>query len=417
MKVSKHFSFQILFLLCIVVSLFPNYELTFAIWFITFLITIKKKYSTTIFKYVFFFSCILLIAIISSIANQPRLFLIIRDLTYLLKPILGLLVGYQIFRTNSKLSLKFFVYTGLIIALMHIAIIFVAFLQYKSLSLNLLRSSGGYFSDYEIYVIIILIFNKELDLSISKTKIRLFLTIIVFSSLLYGARTNMIQIVVLFLAMKGYFMVNFRSVTVLLAVMTITIIGYSAIVAYNPKRSGKGLDAIMYKIKIAPEEAFKTHIDQDDWKDFNDNYRSFENIITVKQLSTKGTRTILFGEGLGSTLNLGRRVRSNDNEYVQYIPYVHNGFMTVFLKSGLLGVSFLLIFLILLFRQKPSEIYLVKQVNFLLIGTSIFLIVSNWVFLGLYLKLDNKSIIIGFLIAFREMVIKEHNNRKLIQNV
>ena len=172
----------------------------------------------------------------------------------------------------------------------------------------------------------------------------------------------------------------------------------------------------MYKIKIAPQEAFKTKIDKDDWKDFNDNYRSFENIIAVNQVSAKGNRAIFFGEGLGSTLNLGRKVWTNDHEYVQYIPIVHNGYMTVFLKSGILGVIFLLIFLIILYRQRKSDFGNVQAINYLLIGSSVFLIVSNWVFLGLYLKLDNKSIIIGFLIALREVMIREHNSQKIIKN-
>ena len=86
--------------------------------------------------------------------------------------------------------------------------------------------------------------------------------------------------------------------------------------------------------------------------------------------------------------------------------------MTVFLKSGLLGVSLLLVFLIILYRQKKSDIEAVQAINYLLIGSSVFLIVSNWVFLGLYLKLDNKSIIIGFMIALREVIIREHNRKK-----
>ena len=42
-----------------------------------------------------------------------------------------------------------------------------------------------------------------------------------------------------------------------------------------------------------------------------------------------------------------------------------------------------------------------------MLGTAIFLIISNWVFMGVYLKLDNKSVLIGFLICFREIIIKK----------
>lgn len=409
MKIDKDFTSKILFLICIVVSLIPNYELTFAVWFITFLVTINKNYSVTIFKYVATFSAILIIAFFSSLFYQPKLFLFIRDITYMIKPIIGLLLGYQIFKNDKTLRLNYFIYVGLCIALMHIIIIFIAFLKVKSLNLNLLRESGGYFSDYEIYVIIMLIFHRELNITISKKRIKYILIIVIFSSILYAARTNMIQFAILFLAMKGYLKITKKSLTIFFTIFSLTAISYFAIVSYNPKRAGKGLDAFLYKIKIAPEEAFKTRINKNDWKDFNDNYRSFENIITVQQVSHEGPFAILFGEGLGSRLNLGRKVYTNDGEFVQFIPYVHNGFMTVFLKSGIFGVVFLLLFLVLLFKQTKTNDPKLVYINYLLIGTSVFLIVSNWVFLGLYLKLDNKSIIIGFLIALKEVIAKQSN--------
>ena len=63
-------SYKLLLLSCIIVSLFSNYELTFLIWLTAFLITIKNNYSLTIFKYVFIFTLILLIAIVSSFFNK-----------------------------------------------------------------------------------------------------------------------------------------------------------------------------------------------------------------------------------------------------------------------------------------------------------------------------------------------------------
>jgi hypothetical protein len=217
--------------------------------------------------------------------------------------------------------------------------------------------------------------------------------------------------------MKGYFVVNKRSITVLSSVILFVILGYTAVYQSNPQRSGKGIESFLYKIKNAPIEPFKTKIDQDDWKDFNDNYRSFENIITVKQVSSEGSSGVLFGKGLGATINLGREVMTNDEEFIQYIPILHNGFATVFLKSGLFGVSFLIIFMYLLGKPKQSNLYSVQNLNLLLIGSAIFLIISNWVFMGVYLKLDNKSILLGFVICYREILIKTNNKQIINEEV
>jgi len=56
-----------LFLICIVVSLFQNYELTFLVWSLTFLLTVKQKYSISIIKYTSIFGAILLIAFIPNL--------------------------------------------------------------------------------------------------------------------------------------------------------------------------------------------------------------------------------------------------------------------------------------------------------------------------------------------------------------
>ena len=81
--------------------------------------------------------------------------------------------------------------------------------------------------------------------------------------------------------------------------------------------------------------------------------------------------------------------------------------MTAFLKSGILGVFLLLYYIYLLIKNQKSNISLVQNINMLLLGTGIFLIISNWVFLGMYNLSDNKSILVGFLIALREYEIQK----------
>jgi hypothetical protein len=324
----------------------------------------------------------------------------------LFKPIIGILVGYQLYK---KCQGKFFstvIYTGIFLSTIHLLIVLITFLRFHTISVNLLREYCGYHSDYEVYVLIILLFYKKFQLCLSTRTVYLFIFLVSASSFLYLSRTNFIQFIVLYIAIKGYFVINKRSITVISSVILFVILGYTAIYHLNPNRSGKGIEAFLYKIKNAPIEAFKTKINKDDWKDFNDNYRSYENILTIKQVSADGTQSILFGKGLGSTVNLGREIWTNDGELIQYIPILHNGFATVFLKSGIFGVLFLIIFMILLGIHKKTNLISVQNINLLLVGTAVFLIVSNWVFMGLYLKLDNKSILLGFMICYREILMK-----------
>lgn len=152
-------------------------------------------------------------------------------------------------------------------------------------------------------------------------------------------------------------------------------------------------------------EPFKTKIDRDDWVDFNDNYRSYENIMTIRQVSREN---LIFGKGLGSRVDLKRTVHLGDME-LRYISILHNGFMIVFLKAGLVGIFIYLYSIFYFFIKKPGASEKIKYLNLLFLGTGIFLVLSNWVFLGFYNLIDAKTILMGFLIAYAEKINKTNS--------
>jgi hypothetical protein len=408
-KITSDLPYQILFILCVGVTYINIYELTFAVWIFTIGLTVKKRYSTTIFNYILIHVIILFIALLSYFLYDNSVYNAIRDVTYLIKPILGFIVGYQLCNSYNCNPYKTIINTGFLIALLHLGILLYNIVIHKVTQMHELRSLAGYFSDFEIYALIVVQFHKQLNIELNKPKFLILISIIGFSSFLYLSRTNFIQYGILLIAMKGYLVLTKKSIKVILISTTTILIAYGFIYNANLKRNAEGLEALLFKIRNAPIEAFKTKIDKSDYQDFNDNFRSYENIAAVKQVTQEGTSAILFGKGLGATVDIGRVMYTNDQTFVRYEPILHNGYMTVFLKSGLIGVFFLIVFLFYLFKQPKSDIELVKQVNLLLVGTAFFLIVANWVLLGLFLKLDNKAIIIGFLLCYKELNIKQIN--------
>lgn len=414
--ISKTNISQILFTICAGVPYINNYELTFSVWILVMLFTIQQKYSLSFIKLLFPYIIITAISFVSFFFYENQLYNVIRDVSYLLKPVFGMLIGYQLCKNVHVKTINTIVYTGLFIAVIHLGIIFYNAIIHKILSVNVLREYGGYFSDFEIYSIILLLFNKEFQITFSKPKIILLLIIIGFSSFLYLSRTNFIQLGLFYLTLKGYFNWNKRALILLSTFMITTIIGYSAIYNMNLSRNGKGFEAFLYKVKNAPIEAFKTKINKEDYEDFNNNYRSFENIKTVEQVSYQGWSAILFGKGLGATVDIGREMSTNDGTFVRFEAILHNAYMTVFLKSGLLGVFFLIYFMFQLMKNKKSDIPLVNQLNLMLIATGIFLIFENWVLLGIFLKTESKAVLIGFIIYYKEFIIKENKKANEIEN-
>jgi len=394
---------QLLFILCIAIPYLDIFELTISVWSLAFMLTIQAKYSISLFKLIIPYAIILILAIVVSWNFDYQKYLIIRDITYLCKPMIGFLVGYQLCRYNLQNAFRLIVKTGVFIAICHLLIILNAIFIFGARTVAEFRFYSGYFSDYEIYTFIILLFHKEFQLDFSKKTLRIFTIIVGFSALMYLARTNFIQFVILFLAIKGYLVINKKSLTIIVSIILTSIVAYSIIVSTNPRRNAEGLEGFLYKIKVAPMEPFKSKINREDYKDFNDNYRSHENIMTIRQVTRDGVTPTVFGKGVGSQIDLKQKVWLGDME-LRYISILHNGFMIVFLKTGLLGILIYLFTITYFFRKFKTDKPIVNTINLLFIGTGVFLFVSNWVFLGFYNLTETKSILIGFLIAYREKI-------------
>lgn len=399
---------KVLFFACIAIPYLNKYELTFATWFLTGLVTFQNTYSKDIFRYVATFAAILAIAIISGLFREVKVYDFIRDVTYLLKPAIGLLAGYQLCKRYLKNPMGLIVNAGFIIAVIHLLVVVYAIVVLHAANMHKLREYSGYFSDFEVYALVVLIFKDKFNLKMSQEKFLIMAGILSISVFLYLARTNFIQLGILLLAVKGYVVLNKRSLKIIGITLLSGVLAYGAIYYYNPSRSGKGFEGFLYKIKIAPTEPFKTKINVDNWKDFNDNYRSYETILTLRQMPHDGSAAIIFGKGAGSSLDLNKKVWLQDS-FIRFIPFMHNGFMTVLLKSGIVGVLILIYSLSLFFRYRTYDDKVIKSLTYLLIGTGVYMILSYWVFMGFYFVVDTKSVVVGFLIAYRENLIHEKN--------
>lgn len=358
----------------------------------------KKKYSLFFIKYLSYFILILFLAIVSGLFYKNDLYFTIRDVSYLLKPVFGLIIGYQLFFEKIKNPFRLIVYAGVAIALYHLFLVFWGIIVEGARNVREIREEAGYFNDFEIYTLIFLLFHKEFQLNFTIKKTRLFILILATSSFFYLARTNFIQFIVLFIAMKGMLVLNKKAITILAAAVLFSLLGYLAIYSYNPKRNGDGIDEFLYKIKNAPIEAFSTKINRGNWKDFHDNYRSYENVRTIEQMSHNNT--FLFGEGIGSQVDLKQKVYLGDME-LRHISILHNGYMTILLKSGIPGLLILFASIFFFFKKFSSYSEIDSNINFIFIGTGLFLVFSNWVFMGFYNQIDTKSLLIGFLFAYK----------------
>lgn len=394
---------KFIFTLCVIIPFFNNYEISFLAWIFAILLTYKKNYSKDFLFYLSHFVLILLISFFTTWQFEYSLYFIIRDITYMLKPILGLIIGYQFYKSDIKNPFTFLLKAGITMALIHFVLVAYGIIIEGARNVREIRHYGGFFNDYEVYALVFLLFRNKLGIQITKQKFYLYLFILSFSAFFYLARTNFIQFFILTIAMKGYLELNQKNLSYLGTLIAITILSYLLILWYNPKRNGPGIDEFLFKVKNAPIEAFSTKVNREDWKDFHDNYRSYENIRTLQQLEANSS--FCWGEGIGSQVDLKQKVYLGDMK-LRKISILHNGYMTVLLKSGIIGLIIYLSSIFYFFKNYHSKNQELKNIHQIFIGTGVFLIVSNWVFMGFYNPVDTKTIIIGFLFAYKLHLLK-----------
>ena len=201
LTLNKELYYQILYMICVIVPFFNNYELSFLVWLIASVLTIKQKYSAPFLKYLSYFIFIFSLSFFVGFFFNYKLYFIVRDITYILKPIFGLLLGYQLFYDKTKNPFQFIAYAGVAIASYHLFSVVWGIVIEGARNVREIRDEAGFFNDFEVYTLIILLFHNQFQLNFTKQKTRIFIFILALSSFFYLARTNFIQFVILFIAM------------------------------------------------------------------------------------------------------------------------------------------------------------------------------------------------------------------------
>lgn len=404
LAITSDFKYQFLFFLAVVFSYVNNYELTLFVWLCVLFLTLKRYYSVDILKLIIPFFVIAIIAGIRSFFYKYDTYTIVRDIAYFIKPIVGLLIGYQCVSSKKNNFLNVVVYISLIFAIVHLLMVAYAFAFESIRNIHRIRLHAGYFSDFETFAFIIIIFKHKFNLNYSK-KFYLFLLITIGTSVVfYFARTNLIQFFILFFGMFGLYKFSKEKLIILCALFILGFLGYQKIVEMNPIRNAKGIEGFLYKVKNAPKEIYDPYIVNDNSSRFHDNFRSYETKVTILQMLNDSNSALYFGKGLGSTVDYGRYMGTNDGTMVKHAPILHNGYTTVFLKAGLLGLFIYLIMMFNLYHLGARKKFANQEnIKLLLSSTAVFMFISSLVFLGFYLKLDNKSLFVGGLIAYLEL--------------
>ena len=122
--------------------------------------------------------------------------------------------------------------------------------------------------------------------------------------------------------------------------------------------------------------------------------------MAISQVNT--SYSVAVGKGLGSLVDLKFYAPLGDKN-MRYIPHLHNGYVTIYYKSGIIGIILYLLFILYLylfsyFKTKNNQ----KKIILNLIGgLAIHYLFTTLIVTGIYNISETYSLILGMLLYYR----------------
>jgi len=378
------------------------------------------KISKTLLNTLTILLCIFIIGFLIHFFYKTNFYDVIKDIAYIIKPIIYVTLGFFVASKfeNKDFIFKGIIYLSLLLAIIHLYNITSYLLETKSFQINFIRNNNGKDNFLELMACSLLILNKNNRFfNISFRYKKLVYLILALSFILYFSRTMMVGIFIIILTVKGYAKLTAKSILIIFSLLIATLVFYKVIYSMDIERGADGIEGFLYKLKIAPSEIFSSEINLDDHSERWDHWRAYEGLKAIEQInSTPNHIGVVFGKGFGSLIDLGFEAKLG-NESMQYIPKIHNGYVYIFFKTGMLGLLFYILFLINLYLQSYIKSSNEKSVftNNLISAIAIFYLFSTLIISGIYNPTDVFSLILGALL-FLQLQYKKLNENSNYRN-
>ncbi|WP_379792369.1 O-antigen ligase family protein [Flavobacterium qiangtangense] len=256
----------------------------------------------------------------------------------------------------------------------------------------------------ELFAIFFLIyFRKFQGYLLFEKKIihRLILGLLLLSCILYFSRTMLIVAFILYASVNGYTRLTVKSIKIIGVFLLCVGLMYAYLFSIKIDRRAEGLENFLFKIKNAPEELFVTKINRNDHKDLWDHWRGYE-AKRALELMKKQPSSYVVGTGQGSLVNLKFKapLTSDGSKGLKYISELHNGYIYIFYKTGIIGLVILLSFLFSIYNTINKKEWKNKMDAVFISAIGIIFLFSTLTITGIYNSRDIIIFILGALLFF-----------------
>lgn len=374
----------------------------------------KLKISKSIFNVLSFLILILVIGVLTSFLHTYEFFDRIRDLTHFLRPIIILLFAYLLAMKvdDTRFILRTIIFMGFLFAIKHLIILSISDLSIGTISE--IRMRGGYGSFIELIALVMIISRVQVfNVFRSRFLKNIILLFLIISFVLYFSRTMFVAFIIFSLATFGYLKLTSKGLKYGFIVIFSISLFYIYLFSINLERGKPGIDSFLYKLKIAPSEIFITskNIDINNHESLWDHWRAYEASIAIAEMKQTPS-SLLIGKGFGALVDLKFKAPLNE-EGLRFIPHLHNGYIYIFYKTGVLGLIIYLIIILNLYKQtyKKSKTFNEVVIRNFISGFGLYFLFSSLIITGMYNLEEISMFILGifFFILNKESKPKQLN--------
>lgn len=409
------------FVLLVFVTLFFNsFEATVIISLLTLVFVLsqeKVKVSKHFLSLLFFPVLILVISLVMGVIYNTFEYDFLKDFFYLAKPVFFILIGYLVTKKidNNIYLYKVVVACAICFSIIHLFLVSNHLITTTGYRISEIRNYGGKDNVLELFALCFLIAN--LKFKKIHIKYQWILIAILFSSfVLYFSRTMVLVFAFMLIAFLGYIKISTKGVKhIFIATLLIAALYAYLFSIEIPRESENLVDNFLYKLKIAPAEIFVSQgsIDVEDHAKLWDHWRAFEANKAIEQVIEAPTIHWFFGLGAGSLIDLGFYAPlSNDNEKgMRYISTLHNGYVFIFYKVGILGVLLYILFFV--YGYSTIRYFGLNTLSSNIVtGIVVFYLITSFVITGLYNTNDPMSLLLGGFFSQFEKERNENSNSR-----
>lgn len=304
---------------------------------------------------------------------------VFKDLYYFFYFIFMFTFGYLFYRHLSVNNiLNIVIYLSVILSVYHVVYMLFVFGFDCLIDPRYLREHDSRFLSGFVstpFVLALLLSSRyfyKISLITNSNTSKLCIFILLISMYLTGSRTDFVTFLLMFSILLYPFYK--RNLSFFFKYLILSIIAITLIVLVMPN---SGFVDVLKRSFI--ELSFS---DFKDLSEINSQYRGFEMYRGLVTYFNQNAFGLLFGGGFGKMVDLGFSFFLA-GEYRRYIPYLHNGYMFILVKTGLLGliVYGIVIFKLIKqgFKSASSDISFQTLIILILPASTISLCLINYV--------------------------------------